>query len=262
MLRNYLLIALALVSGLYLTWRFTQPELAGHWHVSESLGTDNNGMKGIYHFNVDQSGEIRVNEAIKGKYILPGSVEKLSRRIYFGGECWYVSADYQVWGDRMELRGEDSFHGNWRAVAYRTKAGDCDPERDYFEDLPFPLRLPVANETELEPLPEKGFEVYSFQMGEERQGRRTRLLANGYLEIETVADLDLLEEHSATKQRVFGKSPDKILLFQDASAEVTAELKLLKTKFSDQLGFAGYFRVYHVATVDGRLELGCKWVEF
>ena len=256
---RYLLILVATGGGIYLTWLFTQPELVGHWHVIESLGTDGNEMQGIYHFNVDASGEIRVNESIAGEYVLPGYVEKLPRKMNFGGECWYVNADYSVWGRRMRLSGENG-RGSWHAIAYRTETGDCDPERDYFAGLPLDIRLPEMPMKQLEPLPDVHLS-YTFHIGQDRETGKDRLMAYRYRDISEANDLDEL-----VKRMGIYIPPDRedpvVLLFQDKSTDGGAAVNLLREKFGGELRCDGYYRVYRALSEEGDFALGVRWVAF
>jgi hypothetical protein len=257
---RYFLILAATSGGFFLTWWFTQPELVGHWHVVESLGTDGNGMQGIYHFNVYATGEIRVNETNEGEYVLPGYVDKMSKQIHFGGECWYVGTDYRVWGSRMELSSRND-RDPWHAVAHRTKEGDCDLERDYFVGLPLELRLPELPTAKLEPLPDL-YKTYCFYLGADKITRKDRLMFHRSREIMGKSDLDEMVDRYTARAPVLGYSPDQIILFQDKSDEGEASLELLKDKFGGELGFTGYYRVYRAPDGEEALSLGMRWVGF
>ena len=179
---NYILMLLALVISIFLGLRIAQPEIVGHWHVSQTLGTDEHGLEGIHHFNIYANGEVVLNETEPARYAIFGTIDRLARQMDLGGECWYIKAKYRVFGDRMEISGGGKYRPAWKAIAFRTEAGDCDAERDYFAGLPLDIRLPVYAYDLIDKL-DHSYEDISFYIGQNKSRKGVSMLAERFFEI-------------------------------------------------------------------------------
>lgn len=259
-LYNYVFMFLALVISIYLGLRIAQPEIVGHWHVSQTMGTDEHELEGIRHFNVYANGEVVLNETEGYRYSIGGTVDRLSRQMNLGGECWYVSADYHVSGNRMEITGGGEYGPAWKAIAFRTEPGDCDVERDYFAGLPLDIRLPQYAYDLLDEL-EYSYEDISFYIGQNKARRGVSMLAERFFEIN---DLETLQQYVRGRDQLgidSFTSRRKIIVYQDAEADADKYLELLRQQFSEINGLEGYYQVHRAVDSPG-LDLNYRWVPF
>lgn len=260
-LYNYLFMFLALVMSIYLGLRIAQPEIIGHWHVSQTIGTDDHQLKGIHHFNIYANGEIRLNETGDQRFFMAGTINRVFRQMDLGGGCWYVGANYKVSGNRMDLSGGGGDTPAWKVVAFRTEPGDCDAERDYFADLPLKIRLPQLAFDLFEEL-DSSYKDLSFFIGQKKEGVGVRMFADRYSEINDLDDLQDHIAHRAYKSADYYDEADrKILVYQDAEVEAKEHLGLLRKQFGEIDSLKGYYRVY--GKVDaGELDFRYHWVPF
>lgn len=257
---NLIVIMLALTASLYLGWRVTQPELAGHWHVHPAYQISKDGLSGVHHFNVYGNGEVRINEVLDEEYVVTGYVDKLFLTMHLGSECWYESFQYRIRGDRMDFWYEDGEHSRWRPVAHRFRPGDCDPEQDYFIDLPIDLKLPIDHEGAFQSLSIAKDEYFVFHVGKVRFTESVRVMSGPWKEMRSREDL---REHFSSRLNLIGpivtNYPEGVIIYKDASitpdelrAALTDDLKTISK-------LDGYYLAHRNPNEEG-LALTFRWV--
>ncbi|MTB50524.1 hypothetical protein [Lewinella sp. W8] len=258
---NLIVIMLALTASLYLGWRVTQPELTGHWHVHPAYQTSQDGLSGVHHFKINGNGEVRINEVLDEEYAVTGYVDKLFLTMHLRLECWYESFQYRIRGDRMDFWYEDGEHSRWRPVAHRFRPGDCDPEQDYFIDLPISITLPRDTMGEYPVIPVTHKHL-TFQVGRDRFNSEIKALAAGYRKILDQDGLkDLIRQHSLYVPPSTRDLPAVAIIYKDAS--ITPDE--LRTALTDDLqtitNLDGYYLAHRNPNEEG-LALTFRWVAF
>jgi hypothetical protein len=133
-MRNYFSLFLALLattSGLYLTWRFTQPELNGHWHIIQD-GSDIN--PGIATLDIDWKNQVVADKFKVGGFGIGGPLDRFQRHIFLFPTCLSLELDISWKGDTLILKESNSYRENHKDVlkAVRYTKGECTAEGDHF----------------------------------------------------------------------------------------------------------------------------------
>ena len=74
-------------------------------------------------------------------------------------------------------------------IAHRFRPGDCDPEQDFFIDLPIDLKLPIDDEGAFRNLSTTEVEYFVFHVGKARFTKSVRVMSSPWEEIRSKEDL-------------------------------------------------------------------------
>ena len=130
LLINATLAYLAMMLGLYLSWRTWQPNLDGHWHVIEEE-VSNGGRSADYMPTIDfvSHNEFTVTDYSPDGYSFGGTVNRLSRQGEIFTGCFSMEFNYHFEGAMLiiELRdpasGEEPLiirgEGPWRKCPHK-----------------------------------------------------------------------------------------------------------------------------------------------
>jgi len=141
---------LATVSGFYLTWRFTQPELNGHWHILSDEVTWSN--PGIATIDIHWSGAVIADEFTREPNGIIGDVDRFRRHIYLGPSCLSLELDLSWRGDTLffdETPSKGNDYPPDQFAAIRIPAGECTFESDFFLKLGRKFWLPQITGSKL-----------------------------------------------------------------------------------------------------------------
>jgi hypothetical protein len=144
---NLFLALLAIVSSGYLSWRHTQPELNGHWHIIQDGSPANPGIATL---DINWKNMVQADKLKVGGSSIGGPLDRFRRHIFLFPTCLSLKLQLSWKGDTLVLTDISPYWNGEVDVlkALRVAKGKCTAEEDHFLPSKFRISLPTVDSDE------------------------------------------------------------------------------------------------------------------
>lgn len=142
------LVILAVALSGYLGWRYTQPELNGHWHI---IPDDSKINPGISTLDISWDNVVRADKFRVGGSSIGGPLDRFHRNIFLFPTCLSLELNLSWKGDTLILTDARPYpEGEIRVLkAVFIPKGMCTAEEDHFLPSKHQISLPMVGLDEI-----------------------------------------------------------------------------------------------------------------